>query len=227
MRPLFLSITIVILSIVFVHHTVAADFRVAFATTYTFSPTGSASVNKKVTLTNLTTNTYPEEYFLELPGDSESVVAFDDGGKTETSIVEENGQKKAKVVLNQETLGFGNSVTIALSYETATLAAKNGTKWSIAIPGFSSAEEVDEYVVSISFPEMWGSPKRVIPPPERNYVWTLTERPESPINLEFEEISTPTAIPSTTTSSVVPVAVGLSIGVVGFVVLFELLKRIA
>lgn len=204
----------------------SASFRLGFVTDYTFYDSGIASVKKKITLTNLTTSSYPAVYFLELPQDAESVVAFDDEGKTQTSIVEEGGQKKAKIVLNQETLGFGKDVTIVLSYETATLANHTGEKWHIALPGFTSTEEIDEYTVSVTFPPDWGKPKRVIPPPDREYTWTLSARSEAPITLDFEELPTSTPIPTAAPSSVIPIAVGFSVGIIAFIILFEVLKRI-
>ena len=202
----------------------AADFSLSFDTGYVFNESGVAAVSKKITLTNLTTANYPSEYYLELPNDAANVVAFDDEGQTNSTVIDENGQKRVKIVFNQESLGYGKEVVIVLSYDTSTLAQNENNRWRIAIPGYAG-EDVGEYVVSVTFPDSWGLPRRVIPPPDSNYHWTLSERPESPITIDFErvEVPTPTPVP---TSSAFPIAVGVSIGVIIVFVLFETLRRL-
>ena len=203
----------------------AADFSLSFETEYLFNESGKASVKKKFTLTNLTTANYPSEYYLELPPDATNVVAFDEEGQTNAILIEENGQKRAKIVFNQETLGFGQKLTIVLSYDTQTLAIQENNRWRLAIPGYASGEDIEDYTVSISFPASWGEPRRSIPPYDAPYYWTLSERPDSPITIDFEQSATPTpsAVPS---SSALPIAVGVSVGVIAVYILFEFLRRI-
>lgn len=202
-----------------------ANFSLSFDTEYHFNELGAATVKKKFILTNLTTANYPSEYYLELPDDATSVVAFDEEGQTNTSVIEENGQKKVKIIFTQESLGYGNDLTIVLSYDTATLATNVDNRWRIAIPGYVSGEDVDNFLVSVTFPTSWGEPKRVIPPPDTPYHWTLSVRPESPINIDFEQVKvpSPTKVP---TSSAFPIAVGVSIGVIAVFIVFETMRRI-
>ena len=202
----------------------AADFSLSFETEYLFSESGTAMVKKKFTLTNLTTVNYPSEYYLELPPDATNVVAFDEEGQANTSVIEENGQKRVKIAFNQEPLGFGQKLTIVLSYDTQTLATQDNNRWRIAIPGYASSEDVENYTISVNFPKSWGAPKRSIPPFDAPYHWTLSERPESPITIDFEQAETPT--PTTTPAhSALPIAVGVSIGVIAVYILFEFLRR--
>lgn len=201
----------------------AADFSVSFENEYVFTEDGKATVKKKFILTNQTTANYPSEYFLELPSDAENVVAFDEEGETNTTVIEESGQKRAKIIFNQEPLGFGENITIAFSYDTKTLATNENNRWRIAIPGHVS-EDIADYTVSVTLPDSWGTPQRVIPPPDVPYYWTLSERPESLISIDFEQIKIPTPTPSPT-SSAFPIAVGISVGVIAVFILFEFLRR--
>jgi hypothetical protein len=205
----------------------AANYSLSFTTNYVFTNDGTASVNKKLSLTNLTTASYPSEYTIALPNDAEQVVSFDEEGQTKTTIVDEDGQKKAKIVFNQESLGFGKDLTIALGYETKTLSSNSGGKWQVAIPGLSSGENVDGYTVSVVFPQEWGNPTRVIPPADEKYMWTLTERPETSISLSFEPKIPVTNTPTPEHSSnVIPIIAGISIGIVLLIFIFEVLKRL-
>jgi hypothetical protein len=203
-----------------------ANFNLAFDTHYTFSEDGRVSVKKKIKLLNLTTSAYPGAYFVDLPPDAESVVAFDASGKTETSIIEEDGKRKAKIDFNQEPIGFGKEAGFVLSYDTTTLVKKENGKIQINIPGFSTDETITEYTVTVTFPESWGEPKRMIPPPDTKYVWNFSERTEGPVTIDFEEKLTPTVTQSPHTPvSRIPIGIGVTVGAVLFVVLFELVKR--
>jgi hypothetical protein len=201
----------------------ATDFSVSFENEYIFTEDGTATVKKKLILTNLTTQNYPSEYYLDLPTDAQNVVAFDEEGETNATVIDENGQKRAKIVFNQESLGFGENITIAFSYDTKTLAINENNRWRIAIPGHAS-EDIADYTVAVTFPESWGTPQRVIPPPDTPYYWTLSERPESLISIDFEQVKVPTPTPSPT-SSAFPIAVGISVGVITVFILFEFLRR--
>lgn len=205
----------------------AANFRLSFATEYTFAENGSASVKKTVKLSNLTTNTYPSVYYLDLPIDAESVVAFDNVGKTETTVTQEGEQKRVKIILNHEALGIGNEAVIALSYNTNTLAFQKNGKWNVAIPGFSSGEEIESFTVSVSLPGEWGEPSRVTPPPDKNsvYYWTLTERSGAPITFDFTPLPTPTFAPPPANSKILPLVAGLSVGIIAFAIIFESAKK--
>lgn len=224
MKHFILLVATILCLTLLVDKVIAADFSLSFDTSYTFTDSGTATVSKKFTLTNLTTANYPSEYYLELPNDAANIVAFDGEGQTSSSVIDENGQKRVKLVFNQESLGYGKGLTIALSYSTNTLAKNENNRWRIAIPGHAGGEDVDDYIVSVEFPKTWGEPQRIIPPPDSPYHWVLSERPESPINIDFEYIETPT--PTTTpTSSAFPIAVGVSVGVIIVFVLFEFLRR--
>jgi hypothetical protein len=202
----------------------AADFSLSFDTTYSFDESGMAMVNKKFILTNLTTANYPSEYYLELPNDASNVIAFDKEGQTNSLVIDENGQKRVQLTFNQQPLGFGKELTIVLSYNTSTLAKNENNRWRIAIPGHAGGEDVADYIVSVELPPAWGEPQRVIPPPDIPYHWTLSERPESLISIDFEQVKIPS--PTTTpTSSAFPIAVGVSVGVIIVFVLFEFLRR--
>ncbi|OGK48130.1 hypothetical protein A3A55_02415 [Candidatus Roizmanbacteria bacterium RIFCSPLOWO2_01_FULL_40_14] len=175
--------------------TAQTDFSLSFDVSYVFDEHGNALVTKRITLTNLNTNTYPSVYLVDVPNDASNIVAFDENGQLEMKTVQEGGRKMARISLPDQNVGVDQKSNINLSFNTGILAKQESGNWQIVIPPFTADEHVVSYNTSITTPEIWGPPSYVSPTSSEPGKWTISEHSEESIVMMFGEL--PTSIPET------------------------------
>lgn len=154
---------------------------------YTFENNGLATAVGRFKLINLDTNTYPAVFFLELPDDATNVIVFDEKEPLEFSIVEEAGQKKAKIWLGDDAVGVTSEKNLTVSYKSNVFASQEKGIWHIYIPAFTTFESLSSYRVSVKLPKTWNEIVYTEPDPSGDLFWVFEGQDPKAITIEAEE----------------------------------------
>ncbi|MCR4264467.1 MAG: hypothetical protein NUV98_07190 [Candidatus Roizmanbacteria bacterium] len=204
-----------------------SDFSLAFDVSYVFNEQGAAAVTKRITLTNLNTNTYPSVYLVDVPDDATRIAAFDQNGELEIKTVQEGGRKMARISLPEQNVGANEKSNINLSFDTNMLARQENGNWQIVIPPFTADEHIVTYNTSIVTPESWGSPVYRSPASVEPGKWTISEHSEESIIMMFGTL--PTTIPEqngvNSPLSSTLLVVGVFIGLLVTAILFFIFNK--
>lgn len=204
-----------------------SDFSLTFDVSYAFEESGTARVTKRITLTNLNTNTYPSVYLVDVPDDASSIAAFDENGELEMSTIQEGGRKMARISLPTQNVGENEKSNINLSFNTTLLATEENGNWQVVIPPFTADEHVVSYTTSLQTPPAWGIPSYVSPPSVEPGKWTMAEHTEESIVVMFGPLPTTmpqsgnTSAPLSTSLIVIGVFIGLLVTAILFFIFIK------
>ncbi|MBI4136677.1 hypothetical protein HY469_01290 [Candidatus Roizmanbacteria bacterium] len=191
MRIKFLLVVLTILTFLTPAVHAQTDFSLEFDVSYVFDENGNALVTKRITLTNLNTNTYPSVYMVDVPDDASHIAAFDENGQLEMTTVQEGGRKMARISLPKQHVGINQKSNVNLSFETGMLAKQEVSgDWQIVIPPFTADEHIISYNTSVQTPEAWGSPSFSSPKSAEPGKWTMSEQREESIVFMFGKLPT-------------------------------------
>lgn len=186
-KTIILSIILGLLFIKSTYNAVASEnFAISYDTLYEVSETGLTDVNQTISLRNLTSDYYPTEYSLILIGlDLSQVRATDSLGPLKTEVKKTGDQTQINVVFNEKVAGINKTTKWRLSYQTSSLAFKNGLVWEIYLPGQPKQEALDDYNLTLSVPESFGPILYLSPSPKHNFYWTKNEVSQGGVTASF------------------------------------------
>ena len=150
----------------------AGEFGIAYDVSYAVAPAGTTIVTQQVTLTNKTTNLYPQQYSLTLDSTAiKNVIAYDGGGVISPAVSQEEGKTRVLLAFNEQVVGLGKSLSFTLRYEHNDIARKNGTIWEVTIPGIVPDPGLERYDTTLSVPPSFGPNAYLTPQPANGRSW--------------------------------------------------------
>lgn len=165
-RLLLAVITFLSAGFLFIQPVAANDvFRTSLNSTYNVGPTGSTQVTHVITLTNLTPAQYISRYALKINSpEIDDVQVLSNGEVLVPETVRSDNQTSIGLTFPDIIAGQGKERVLEITYRDPDVAVLSGQVLEVLVPKLASANEYDEYTVTIVTPERFGPPTRVTPP---------------------------------------------------------------
>lgn len=145
----------------------AEEFATSYDVVYDVGLDGITTVTEKVTLRNLTSQYYANQFKLIIGATQISdIKGSDPGGSLEVLSEQENTSTTISVKFNQQVAGLGKELPWALSFKSKDFAEKVGKVWEIHAPKVSSTSNLESYNLTISVPTSFGEPTLISPNPK-------------------------------------------------------------
>lgn len=167
----------------------ASEFAFDYDVNYEVLESGTTKVVNRITLTNLLSGYYAQNYQLTINSERISQVsALDSNGKLYPQVTIQNGQTSIIVPFTTKTVGINKMYTFTLAYASRDIAAKKGRIWEIIIPGPEKRADLRTYRVYLSVPKSFGEAAYLSPPPSRDGYWHLDTLEKKGISAAFGEV---------------------------------------
>ncbi len=165
MRKLLTFFIVLILFFSFVKTSHGAkNFSTDYSVTYNILGSADTDVNLNITLTNLTQNYYASSYDITVGfSDIRNLTAQDNDGKITPIIKKTDTGSTITVPFNSKVLGLNNKLNFKLSFNTSEIAQDLKNVWDVNIPGISSANDFENFNVTVIYPQFLGKPTFIKP----------------------------------------------------------------
>lgn len=162
---LFVLLIFNFLLLTYVH--AASEFSTSYDVLYDVGEDGITTVTEKVSLKNLTSEYYANQFKLTIGATQISdIKASDSGGSLEVSQEQKDTTTTIGVKFNQQVAGLGKSLPWTISFKSRDFAEKVGKVWEVRAPRISSASNLESYNLTLVVPESFGSPSSISPTPK-------------------------------------------------------------
>ena len=145
---------------------VAADtnFYTTLHTTYTVNNQGVTTVSHLIKLTNKTPTLYARQYALKISSPSITKVTVKNNDQViPAEVVTTTNQTSIGITFPDQIVGEGKSRTIEISYQNPDSSLISGKVLEVLVPKLASANEYDEYYVTLFTPKAYGNHTRTTP----------------------------------------------------------------
>lgn len=144
-----------------------AGFSTSYDVLYDIDEDGIATVTEKISLKNLTSEYYANQFKLTIGATRISdIKASDPSGPLEVTTEQKDNTTTINVKFNQQVAGMGKSLPWTISFKSKDFSEKVGKVWEIRAPRISSASNLDAYNVTLAVPESFGQPSLISPNPK-------------------------------------------------------------
>lgn len=145
----------------------AGEFTTSYDVLYDIGEDGLTTVTEKITLKNLTSESYASKFKLTIGATQISdIKASDPGGALAVTSEQKGAQTTIGVQFNQQVAGMGKTLPWTLSFRSKDFAEKLGLIWEIRIPKISSSQDLQSYNVTVSVPQSFGPVSLITPTPK-------------------------------------------------------------
>lgn len=149
------------------HAFAAEEFATSYDVIYDVGLDGETTVTEKVTLRNLTSQYYANQFKLIIGATQISdIKGSDPGGSLEVSSEQEDTSTSITVKFNQQVAGLGKELPWTLSFKSKDFAQNLGKVWEVHAPKVSSTSSLEGYNLTISVPTAFGEPTLISPTPK-------------------------------------------------------------
>ncbi len=149
------------------------EFVADYDVQYAISPAGPTIVTQNITLTNKSTNLYPQKYSITLDTTKiKNVIAYDSREIVKTEITQNEGKTHILLAFNDKVVGVGKQLKFTLRFENGDIAQKDGSIWEVNIPGIAQDSDIGTYSVSLAVPDSFGPNAYMTPLPALGNKWT-------------------------------------------------------
>lgn len=157
-----------LLSLIWVPKVKAADeFATSYNVVYDIGEDGVATVTEKITLKNLTSQYYANQFKLVIGATQISdIKASDGGGALEVQSEQKDTSTTITVKFNQQVVGKDKILAWTLQFKSKDFAEKIGKVWEVRAPKISSSSNLENYNLTISVPGKFGEPTLISPTPK-------------------------------------------------------------
>jgi len=144
-----------------------ASFATSYNVIYDIGLDGTATVTQKITLRNLTTQYYANQFKLTIGATEISdIKASDESGVMEVSSEKQGSSTTIAVKFNQQVAGLGKVLPWTLQFKSKDFAEKIGKVWEVRAPKISPAANLENYNLTIQVPQSFGEPTLISPEPK-------------------------------------------------------------
>lgn len=145
----------------------AEEFATSYDVVYDVGLDGITTVTEKITLRNLTSEYYAEQFKLTIGATQVfDIKASDPGGVMAVSSEQRDTSTAISVKFNQQVAGLGKELPWTLSFKSRDFAEKVGKVWEVRAPKISSTQSLENYNLTISVPLSFGEPTLISPQPK-------------------------------------------------------------
>lgn len=148
-----------------------SEFSTSYDVTYDIDNSGVATITEKVTLKNLTSQYYANQFKITIGATQISdVKASDPAGPMEVKTETKDTTTTIEVKFNQQVAGLGKTLPWTLQFKSKDFAEKQGKVWEVRVPKISSAVDLESYNLTLSVPSSFGEPTLIAPTPKSQTV---------------------------------------------------------
>lgn len=145
----------------------AGEFATSYDVLYDVSDSGTTTVTEKITLKNLTSQYYANQFKLTIGSTKVSdIKAADPGGVLDVTQEQIGISTTLATKFNQQVVGLGKSLAWTLSFTSQDFAEKIGKVWEVRVPKISSTANLEDYNLTVAVPESFGHPSSISPTPD-------------------------------------------------------------
>ncbi|MEK7616765.1 MAG: transglutaminase domain-containing protein [Patescibacteria group bacterium] len=143
------------------------EFSTSYDVIFDVSEDGITTVTEKISLKNLTSQYYADQFKLTL-GSTQlfDIKANDPGGAIDVKSELKDTSTQISVKFNQQVAGEGKVLPWTLQFKSKDFAEKVGKVWEVRAPKVSSTADLESYNLTISVPASFGDPTQVSPTPK-------------------------------------------------------------
>lgn len=143
------------------------EFSTSYDVLYDISEDGITTVTEKITLKNLTSESYANQFKLTIGATQVfDIKASDPSGPLEVSSEQKDTATTIGVKFNQQVAGLGKTLPWTLFFKSKDFAEKSGRVWEVRAPKISSSLNLENYNLTISVPQSFGDLSAVSPLPK-------------------------------------------------------------
>lgn len=149
----------------------ADEFATSYNVVYDVSESGVTTVTEKVTLRNLTSQYYANQFKLTIGATEVSdVKASDGGGALNVTTEQKDNITVIGINFNQQVAGLGKQLPWTISFKSKDFAEKIGKVWEVRVPRIVSSSNLESYDLTLSVPQSFGEPSSISPAPKSQTV---------------------------------------------------------
>ncbi|MDO8573694.1 MAG: transglutaminase domain-containing protein [Candidatus Daviesbacteria bacterium] len=162
----------VLLAFVWVPKAFAAnEFATSYDIVYDIDENGVTTVTEKITLRNLTSEYYANQFKLTIGATEVSDIKVSDpSGPLSVTSEQKDTSTTIEVKFNQQVAGLGKTLSWNLSFKSSDFAEKSGKIWEVRVPKISSTSNLESYNLTISVPLGFGDLSSVSPLPKNRSI---------------------------------------------------------
>ena len=150
---------------------IEADFATSYDVIYDITEDGVTTVTEKVSLKNLTSQSYATKFKLTIGATQiYDVKASDGSGVMEVETKKQDTSTTIDVKFNQQVAGLDKVLPWTLQFKSRDFAEKIGKVWEVRAPKISSSTSLESYNLTISVPQGFGEPTLISPTPKTQSV---------------------------------------------------------
>lgn len=142
-------------------------FSTSYDVIYDIDNQGITTVTEKVTLKNLTSEYYANQFKIIIGATQISdIKASDGGGAMEVTSQQQDSSTVINVKFNQQVAGLDKTLPWTLQFKSKDFAQNLGRVWEVRAPKVSSTQNLESYNLTISVPAEFGEPTLISPTPK-------------------------------------------------------------
>src|SRR3989344_3578926 len=170
-KKVFLAIFFLVIFTLVPSAYAADEFATSYDVLYDVSESGVTTVTEKVTLKNLTSEYFANQFKLTI-GATEvfDIVASDPGGVLDVTQEQKDISTTIVIKFNQQVAGLGKILPWTLTFKSKDFAEKVGKVWEVRVPRISSTSNLESYNLTLSVPQSFGQPSLISPTPRNQTV---------------------------------------------------------
>lgn len=143
------------------------EFATSYDVLYDVSESGITTVTEKITLRNLTSEYFANQFKLTI-GATEifDITASDPSGLLDVTKELKDTSTTIDIKFNQQVAGLGKTLPWTLTFKSRDFAEKVGKVWEVRVPRISSTSNLESYNLTLSVPQSFGQPSLISPTPK-------------------------------------------------------------
>ncbi|MBI2196618.1 transglutaminase domain-containing protein [Candidatus Daviesbacteria bacterium] len=167
MKRVYLAICFLVILIFVPRAYAASEFATSYDVLYDVDESGVTTVTEKITLRNLTSEYYANQFKLTI-GATEifDVKASDPGGVLDISQEQKDTSTTLDIKFNQQVAGLGKTLVWTITFKSKDFAEKVGKIWEVRVPRVSSSSNLEAYNLTLAVPRSFGPPSLISPIPK-------------------------------------------------------------
>ncbi len=146
----------------------ASEFSTSYDVLYDVGEDGITTVTEKITLKNLTSEYYANQFKLTIGATQISdIKASDSVGVLNVTSEQKGSSTVINVKFNQQIAGKGKIVPWTITFKSKDFAQKLGKVWEVRAPKISSTSNLENYNLTLAVPASFGELSLISPTPLR------------------------------------------------------------
>lgn len=167
-KKILLSLAITLLSLFLKPKTTLAqsDFSTNYKINYTVNQLGSTHTKLDISLINKLSNIYASEFSLSIGSTNlRNIHVYNPKGDLESKITAGNKTTSIIIPFKDNVLGKDKSQDFTLEFDSPDFASRLGNVWEVSIPKLQKTDNLNNYDLTLSVPNSFGSPSTISPKP--------------------------------------------------------------